>query len=196
MYFILFDAFQSPLHLIHESLWPPGRNMDARVKKSPKMMKMGSFPQKCHRKWQVPESPLRVLSSTLDFASTEIWFVEIGPAIRTGNVLLSWKISRFYFLAEIAWGNFKNIFQLSGPITPKPLDRMYPLRVPWNSIYSSMCRQKISLIARYLRPVMWWTTHTYVWEEQKQSEPSEKKSKNLALLRLAVEVEYLRNLYS
>ena len=162
MYFILFDASRSPLHFIYESLWPPRRNMDARVEKSPKMLKIGSFPQKCHKKWQVPESPLRVLSRTLDFASTEIWFVEIGPAIRTGSVFLSWKISRFYFLAEIAWGNFKNIFQLWGPITPKPLARMYPLRVPWNSIHSSMCTAKISLIARYLRPVMWWTTHTYV----------------------------------
>ena len=36
---------------------------------------------------------------------------------------------------------------------------MYPLGVPWNGIYYSMCPQKISLIPRYFRPVMWWTTH-------------------------------------
>ena len=36
---------------------------------------------------------------------------------------------------------------------------MYPLSVPWNVLHSSMRVQKISLIARYLRPVMWWTKH-------------------------------------
>ena len=28
----------------------------------------------------------------------------------------------------------------------KPLDRMYPLSVPWNSIHSSMCLQKSALL--------------------------------------------------
>ena len=36
---------------------------------------------------------------------------------------------------------------------------MYPLSVPWNVLHSSMRKQKISLIARYLWPVMWWTKH-------------------------------------
>ena len=81
---------------------------------------------------------------------------------RTRSVFLSWKISRFYILTEIAWGNVRNIFQLWGPITPKPHNRMYQLNVSCNYIHSSVCLQKISLIDRYLRPVMWWTTHTYV----------------------------------
>ena len=36
---------------------------------------------------------------------------------------------------------------------------MYPLGVPCNDIHSSMCSLKICLIARYLWPVMWSTTH-------------------------------------
>ena len=46
---------------------------------------------------------------------------------------------------------------------------MYPLAVPLNNLHSSKSLRNISLIAWYLRPVMWWTTHTYVWEEQKQT---------------------------
>ena len=72
---------------------------------------------------------------------------------------------------------------------------MYPLGVPWNSIHSSICMQKISSIARYLRQVMWWTPHPYVWEEEKLNKNNIKK-KNLALSGLAFQVEYLSNLYS
>ena len=64
---------------------------------------------------------------------------------------------------------------------------MYPLSVPWNSIHSFMCLQKISSIARYFRPVMWWTTHTYVWEEEKQK-------KQVMRLRVTVEDRYCNTL--
>ena len=36
---------------------------------------------------------------------------------------------------------------------------MYPLSVTWNALHSPMCVQRISSIAWYLRPVMWWTKH-------------------------------------
>ena len=127
MYFILFDAPQSRLHFIRGSFWYPWQNMDVRVDKPPKMLKMECFSQKCLRKWRVPESWLRVLSRTPNFASTEIWFVEIYPAIRTGSGFLSWKISRFHFLPEIAleiaymgkfWKYFFNfgVSQLRNPL--------------------------------------------------------------------------------
>ena len=121
--------------------------------------------------WTLPQNATRIqpFSRSLYFASNEIWLVEIGPAVRTRSVFLSWKISRFHILTEIAWGNFQNIFQLWGPITPKPHNRMYQLNVSWNSIHSSVSLQKISSIAWYLRPVMRWTTHTYVQEEEKQN---------------------------
>ena len=51
---------------------------------------------------------------------------------------------------------------------------MYPLSVPWNVLHSSMCVQRISLIARYLRPVMWWTKHI-IFRKNKNKKNKEKQ---------------------
>ena len=84
-------------------------------------------------------------------------------------------------------GKFQKKFRVRGPLAPEPLDLVNPKSVPCNYIHSLTCLQKFVEIAQYLREDMCRTPHTYVWEEGK-------KEKNLALLGLALEAEYLRNL--
>ena len=69
---------------------------------------------------------------------------------------------------------------------------MYPLSVPWNNFHSSMYTQQISVIAWYDIFDQLCDGHRKNKNKKKQSE----KSKNLALLGLAVQIEYLSNLCS
>ena len=91
-----------------------------------------------------------------------------------------------------AWNNmvkFQKKFRAWGPLAPETLDLVNPKSVPLNYIHSFTCLRKFVEIAQYLREDMFRTPHTYVWEGEK------KKKKNLALSGLALEAEYLRNLW-
>ena len=91
-----------------------------------------------------------------------------------------------------AWNNmvkFQKKFRVWGPLALEPLDLVNPKSVPDNYIQSFTCLQKFVEIAQYLWEDMFRTLHTYVWEEEK------KKEKELALSGLALEAEYLRNLW-
>ena len=73
------NASWHPLHFISGSKRGNHCYLDARVEEPPKMLKIGNFPPKRHRKGQVPESSIRDLSRTLtNFKTLEHILLSFG----------------------------------------------------------------------------------------------------------------------